>query len=110
MSSLSALSPARARFRSDRIQNFTESVIREMTRRAVQENALNLAQGFPDFPAPESLKRAAADALAADQNQYSITWALSPSAKPSPPSITAFTTLTSTPNGRSRSVAAPPKA
>jgi len=78
MSSLSALSPARARFRSDRIQNFTESVIREMTRRAVQENALNLAQGFPDFPAPESLKRAAADALAADQNQYSITWGAKP--------------------------------
>src|SRR5579859_454165 len=78
MSSVPVVSEIRARFRSPRIENFTESVIREMTRRAIQANAVNLAQGFPDFPAPEALKRAAADAIAADQNQYSITWGVKP--------------------------------
>jgi aspartate/methionine/tyrosine aminotransferase len=68
----------RTRFRSDRIANFTESVIREMTRLAFQHGAINLAQGFPDFAAPEALKRAAADAVAADINQYSITWGAKP--------------------------------
>ena len=65
---------ARGRFRSGRIQNFTESVIREMTRLALVHRATNLAQGFPDFPAPQVLKDAAAEAIAADFNQYSITW------------------------------------
>jgi aminotransferase len=64
----------RPRFRSARIANFTESVIREMTRLAGRYGATNLAQGFPDFPAPEALKRAAAEAIDADINQYSITW------------------------------------
>ncbi|HTX35736.1 MAG TPA: aminotransferase class I/II-fold pyridoxal phosphate-dependent enzyme [Bryobacteraceae bacterium] len=54
--------------------NFTESVIREMTRLALVHGATNLAQGFPDFPAPAVLKDAAAEAIAADINQYSITW------------------------------------
>ncbi len=53
---------------------FTESVIREMTRLALQHGAVNLSQGFPDFPCPVELKRAAQDAIAADMNQYSITW------------------------------------
>ncbi len=66
------------RFRSQRIANFTESVIREMTRLALHHGAVNLAQGFPDFPAPEVLKRAAAEAVAADINQYSITWGAKP--------------------------------
>lgn len=57
---------------------FTESVIREMTRQAVQYGAVNLAQGFPDFPAPQILKDAAAAAIAADVNQYSITWGAKP--------------------------------
>ena len=78
MSSVTAASEVRARFRSRRIENFTESVIREMTRRAIQADAVNLAQGFPDFPAPEALKRAAAEAIAADHNQYSITWGVKP--------------------------------
>ena len=69
---------ARARFRSSRIQNFTESVIREMTRLALVHGATNLAQGFPDFPAPQILKDAAAEAIAADINQYSITWGAKP--------------------------------
>jgi aminotransferase len=68
----------RARFRSQRTLNFTESVIREMTRLAMRHGAINLAQGFPDFPAPEALKRAAADAVAADINQYAITWGAKP--------------------------------
>jgi len=69
---------ARARFRSRRTLHFTESVIREMTRLALQHNATNLAQGFPDFPAPAELKQAAADAIAADVNQYAITWGAQP--------------------------------
>ena len=52
----------------------TESVIREMTRLALQHGAINLSQGFPDFAAPEVLKKAAADAIFADVNQYAITW------------------------------------
>src|SRR3954464_13242371 len=68
----------RTRFRSRRIEKFTESVIREMTRLAVTHNAINLAQGFPDFPAPAELKQAAADAIGADVNQYAITWGAKP--------------------------------
>jgi len=68
----------RTRFRSRRIERFTESVIREMTRLAMKHGAINLAQGFPDFPAPEALKEAAADAIAADINQYAITWGAKP--------------------------------
>jgi len=54
---------------------FTESVIREMTRLSHQYDAVNLSQGFPDFPAPEAIKRAACDAILADINQYAVTWA-----------------------------------
>jgi aspartate/methionine/tyrosine aminotransferase len=57
-----------------RTQEFTESVIREMTRVAREYDAINLAQGFPDFPAPELLKKAACDAILSDRNQYAITW------------------------------------
>jgi aspartate/methionine/tyrosine aminotransferase len=62
------------RFTSERTERFSESVIREMTRQAMLYDAINLAQGFPDFPAPEELKRAARQAIAADVNQYAITW------------------------------------
>ena len=61
-------------FLSDKVQHFTESVIREMTRQAMQHGAVNLAQGFPDFSAPADIKRAAQEAVAADINQYAITW------------------------------------
>ena len=61
-------------FLSDKVEHFTESVIREMTRQAMQHGAINLAQGFPDFPAPEEIKRAAQQAIADDVNQYAITW------------------------------------
>jgi aminotransferase len=53
---------------------FTESVIREMTRLAMIHDAINLAQGYPDFPAPAFIKQAAIDAINADVNQYAITW------------------------------------
>ena len=59
---------------SNKAAQFTESVIREMTRQAIQHNAVNLAQGFPDFPALEAIKIAAQQAVAADINQYAITW------------------------------------
>src|ERR1700676_3392068 len=61
-------------FLSDKVEHFTESVIREMTRQAMQYDAVNLAQGFPDFSAPAEIKRAAQDAIAGDINQYAITW------------------------------------
>jgi aspartate/methionine/tyrosine aminotransferase len=61
-------------FLSDKVEHFTESVIREMTRQAMLHNAVNLAQGFPDFPAPAEIKQAAQQAVAADVNQYAITW------------------------------------
>jgi aspartate/methionine/tyrosine aminotransferase len=57
-----------------RTHGFTESVIREMTRVATEHDALNLAQGFPDFAAPEILKEAACAAIRADINQYAVTW------------------------------------
>jgi aminotransferase len=59
---------------SYKAEQFTESVIREMTRQAQLHGAINLAQGFPDFSAPEEIKLAACDAIMADINQYAITW------------------------------------
>src|SRR4051812_44338485 len=57
-----------------RTATFTESVIREMTRIANLHEAVNLAQGFPDFPMPEPMKEAACTAITADINQYAVTW------------------------------------
>jgi aspartate/methionine/tyrosine aminotransferase len=68
----------RPRFRSARTEGFVESVIREMTRVAIEYGAVNLAQGYPDFPAPEILKSAACEAINADFNQYPITWGTRP--------------------------------
>lgn len=65
-------------FQSARTEHFTESVIREMTRLALIHGAVNLAQGFPDFPAPVDLKQAAILAIEADHNQYPITWGTKP--------------------------------
>ncbi len=56
------------------MEHFTESVIREMTRQAMLHGAINLSQGFPDFPAPAAVKLAAQEAVAGDVNQYAITW------------------------------------
>ena len=59
---------------ASRTHSFTESVIREMTRVADEHGAVNLAQGYPDFPAPALLKEAACAAIREDVNQYAITW------------------------------------
>ena len=59
---------------SAKAESFTESVIREMNRLAVEAGAVSLAQGFPDFACPPELKDAAARALYDDINQYAITW------------------------------------
>src|SRR5918995_4601974 len=70
-----AMRPARISAKAER---FTESVIREMNRLAVAHGAVSLAQGFPDFACPPELKRAVADAVDADLNQYAITWGAKP--------------------------------
>ncbi len=57
-----------------RTHSFVESVIRGMTRLAMEHEAINLAQGFPNFPAPDVLKEAAVRAIRDDINQYAITW------------------------------------
>jgi len=61
-----------------RTVGFRESVIRGMTRLANQHDAINLAQGFPNFPAPDLLKEAAARAIRDNLNQYAITWGARP--------------------------------
>ncbi len=57
-----------------RVEGFTESVIREMTRLCQAHGAINLAQGFPDFDPPFSVKRSAAHAVMNGYNQYSVTY------------------------------------
>ncbi len=59
---------------SQKAERFTESVIREMTRLAQIHQAINLAQGMPDFEAPAEIKEAACQAIMAGINQYAITW------------------------------------
>ena len=59
---------------AERVKNFTESVIREMTRLNNIYGGINLSQGFPDFPAPEEIKEAAVKAIRDDINQYAVTW------------------------------------
>src|SRR5271155_2843013 len=61
-----SLPSQKKQFLSDKVSQFTESVIREMTRQAALYGAVNLAQGFPDF--------AARAAIESDVNQYAITW------------------------------------
>src|SRR5690606_14357819 len=59
---------------AERVTHFTESVIREMTRLANEHNALNLAQGFPDYDPPGDILKYAQEAIAAGENQYAVTW------------------------------------
>src|SRR4051812_26598464 len=63
---------------SKKAAQFTESVIREMTRLAQRQKAVNLSQGFPDFPAPAAIKDAACRAILDDINQYAVTWGARP--------------------------------
>src|SRR6202158_5067439 len=72
------ISDAAHKMLSAKAERFTESVIREMTRLAMKFDAVNLAQGFPDFPAPAEIKEAARAPIAADDNQYAITWGAKP--------------------------------
>ena len=74
----STMSQIARRMISAKAEQFTESVIREMTRLAMKHNAVNLSQGFPDFPAPAEVKEAARQAIADDINQYAITWGAKP--------------------------------
>jgi aspartate/methionine/tyrosine aminotransferase len=66
------------RMLSAKAEQFTESVIREMTRLAMKHSAVNLSQGFPDFAAPAEIKEAARQAISDDINQYAITWGAKP--------------------------------
>ncbi|HMF56328.1 MAG TPA: aminotransferase class I/II-fold pyridoxal phosphate-dependent enzyme [Pyrinomonadaceae bacterium] len=66
--------PTKHRYVSHKASLFTESVIREMTREALKHGAVNLSQGFPDFAAPEDIKRVAMQAIEDNVNQYAITW------------------------------------
>ena len=61
-----------------RFDDIGESVIREMTRLAMQHKAINLSQGFPDFPPPEPVMQAAVDAIRGGLNQYTVTWGYPP--------------------------------
>ncbi len=63
---------------SKKATQFTESVIREMTRLNQLYGGVNLSQGFPDFPAPAAVKDAACSAIQADVNQYAVTWGARP--------------------------------
>jgi aspartate/methionine/tyrosine aminotransferase len=63
---------------SRKATQFTESVIREMTRLNDLHGAVNLSQGFPDFPAPAAIKDAACAAIQGDINQYAVTWGARP--------------------------------
>ena len=63
---------------SKKATQFTESVIREMTRLNEMYGGVNLSQGFPDFPAPSAIKEAACAAINADVNQYAVTWGARP--------------------------------
>ncbi len=53
-----------------RLHGLGTSIFTEITRLAIEHKAANLGQGFPDFPAPDFVKRAATEAIAADLNQY----------------------------------------
>ena len=59
---------------SSRTENFTDSVIRRMTRVSLQYGAVNLSQGFPDFDPPKEILDRLAEVAHEDYHQYSITW------------------------------------
>src|SRR6266508_1149679 len=57
---------------SSRVRTFGTSIFSEMRRLAVQHGAVNLGEGFPDFPGPDFVKDAAKKAIDADLNQYAV--------------------------------------
>src|SRR6202051_801330 len=74
----SSMAQIASRMLSAKAEQFTESVIREMTRLALKHNAVNLSPGFPDFPTPAEEKEAARQPISDDINQYAITWGAKP--------------------------------
>ncbi len=70
--------PRMSRRISAKAESFTESVIREMNRLAIDAGAISLAQGYPDFACPTEIKEAASAAIFGDVNQYAITWGAKP--------------------------------
>jgi len=98
------------RMLSAKAEQFTESVIREMTRLALKHGAVNLSQGFPDFAAPEEIKEAARKAISDDINQYAITWGAKPLRDAIVERFRSAPRASSTiPSARSPSAAARPK-
>ena len=63
---------------SSRLNAISESRIREMTRLALEHDAINLSQGYPDFDTPAEVREAAVQAILGGDNQYAITWGLRP--------------------------------
>lgn len=61
---------------SDRVKGFSESVIREMTRKANRNDAINLSQGYPEYPTDQSIIDGAKEAIDSGYNQYSVTWGM----------------------------------
>lgn len=61
-----------------RTTNFNQSMIREMTRLAIQHDAINMSQGFPDFSPPDKIVNAAVEAIRGAANQYTVTWGYPP--------------------------------
>lgn len=59
-----------------RLHGLVQSQIREMMRLALDAGSINMAQGAPEFPADTRIKQAAMEAIAADKNQYTVTWGL----------------------------------
>lgn len=59
---------------SERTKDFTDSVIRRMTRVSLQYGAVNLSQGFPDFDPPKEILDRLAEVSHENYHQYSITW------------------------------------
>jgi len=59
---------------ANRVKALSESVIREMTRKAKKHDAINLSQGYPEYPTHELIKENAKKAIDSGLNQYSVTW------------------------------------
>src|SRR5947209_18205582 len=89
---------------SKRVEGFTASVIREMTRKCEAKGALNLAQGFPDFDPPASVKNASAQAIERGFNQYSTTHGILPLRKAIAEKMRSYNQIDSTPRSEERRV------
>ena len=63
---------------AERTTRFNQSMIREMTRLAIEHDAINMSQGFPDFDPPEVIVQAAVEAIRGAANQYTVTWGYPP--------------------------------